>query len=252
MIRLLTTLLLLCPVMLIAQTEGRALYKKTVKMDPKRLERVPEEFRDRIPKEFTSESELLYNSTHAIYKRIASEQEGDSQMGRRGMRFRMGRQGGQDDQTYVNLEENRRVEYMEFFDKKYLIKEELPAHDWKITGNKAQHEGMLVMEATTEINDSTTASAWFAPQIPVSIGPEGWSGLPGLIVRVEERGGMSITELSSIEDWSEEMSIDEPTKGKEMTREEFRAMRDEKMEEMRKMREARGDGPGGRRVIIRG
>ncbi|MFD2908522.1 GLPGLI family protein [Flavobacterium ardleyense] len=62
--------------------------------------------------------------------------------------------------------------------------------------------------------------AWYCPSIPFSYGPKGYTGLPGLILELQVRHikwGATKISLST-----ENKIIDEPTKGKVVTEEEYK------------------------------
>lgn len=162
--------------------------------------------------------------------------------------MRMRFAGMQNDRAYKNLEENRTVDKRELFGKAFLIEDELESLEWKLTGERKQLLNYLVMEATTTIQDTVPVSAWFTPQIPLGHGPQAYSGLPGLILEVNQNDGRMVLTASDIvlEDIPDNMIVP-PTKGKKVSREEFRQIRKEKMEEMR----AQSGGRRGR-MIIRG
>jgi GLPGLI family protein len=92
------------------------------------------------------------------------------------------------------------------------------------------------MEMLAEV----TITAWYAPEIPVSQGPEGYWGLPGLILEVSD-GRTSILCSKVALNIKEKVTIKAPAKGKKVTQAEFDKIVAEKMEEMRQM-----GGPGGR------
>ena len=60
----------------------------------------------------------------------------------------------------------------------------LGATDWEITGEAGP---MICGESTFEARSRATGDTvvYFAPNVPISEGPDGLSGLPGLILRVE-------------------------------------------------------------------
>ena len=94
--------------------------------------------------------------------------------------------------------------------------------------------------------------AWFTMQIPVSLGPEKYKGLPGLILELntdfKARRGSGRRSITASKVELKELSagtIEKPSKGKKVTREEFREIMKEKMQEMRENR-----GKGGRGGII--
>lgn len=65
-------------------------------------------------------------------------------------------------------------------------------HQWTLTGEEKCVEGRTLLEATTPrtiqtrdgSESTTTVQAWYAPDIPVSYGPLGYDGLPGLIMEL--------------------------------------------------------------------
>lgn len=70
-------------------------------------------------------------------------------------------------------------------DEPIMVEEPIPDFDWQITGKSktvAEHQSF---EATTTFR-GRDYSAWFAPDIPVNAGPWKFSGLPGLILEVND------------------------------------------------------------------
>ena len=74
-------------------------------------------------------------------------------------------------------------------------------------------------------------TAWYTPQIPVSAGPERYWGLPGLILEINAgRTTMLCTEIVII---LRVVEIKKPSKGKEVSRDEYDVMMKKKSEELR-------------------
>jgi GLPGLI family protein len=93
-----------------------------------------------------------------------------------------------------------------------------------------------------EIPKEIVVTAWYTPQVPVGHGPGEYSGLPGLIL---ELNVYRTTILCSkiIMNPKEAEKIEPPTKGKEVTREEYIKIVKDKTEEMREnFRGGRGRG----------
>lgn len=72
--------------------------------------------------------------------------------------------------------------------------------------------------------------AWFTPEIPVSFGPLGYYGLPGLIVELDTPHKQYV--LQEINSHRDALHIEAPKKGKETSREEFNALRKKKQDEL--------------------
>jgi GLPGLI family protein len=65
----------------------------------------------------------------------------------------------------------------------------LPARPWKITDNKRVINGYNCRKAVYQKNDSTRIYAWYTTSITPSVGPEGFCGLPGLIMGIATEDG---------------------------------------------------------------
>ncbi|MFT6808450.1 MAG: GLPGLI family protein [Saprospiraceae bacterium] len=236
---------LLTPFIMIGQKSGKVTYDMTIKVEIP--DRVPQQFRDRIPKEQKVIKELYFDESESNYKtgERAEEEAGieENEFSRR-FRRRFGRGMGTG-QTYKDIAGDKMIDKRNLMDKDFVIYGILPEYKWKVTGQKKQVLTYLVMEATTTVGDSIAVSAWFAPQIPVSNGPGTYQGLPGLILELNIDNGKQVivannVALGPIEDGI----IEIPSKGKEVTMEEFEAIRKEKTKEMREQRGAGGLGNG--------
>lgn len=87
--------------------------------------------------------------------------------------------------------------------------------------------------------------AWYTPEIPVNHGPGDYWGLPGLILEVNaDQTQIVCTKL--VLNSKEKVEIKSPSKGDEVTQEEYNKIRDKKMKEMREMYGGQRRG-GGRR-----
>jgi GLPGLI family protein len=92
-----------------------------------------------------------------------------------------------------------------------------------------------------ELPKEITITAWYTPEIPVNQGPEGYWGLPGLILEVND--GKTIILCSKVVlNPKEKAEIKPVTKGKAVSQKEYDETVIKKMEEFREMNQ----GPGGR------
>lgn len=92
-----------------------------------------------------------------------------------------------------------------------------------------------------------TITAWYTPEIPVNQGPEGYWGLPGLILEVND-GKTTILCSKVVLNPKEKTDIKAPTNGKEVSQKEYDDTVIKKMEEFREMN---GGAGGGRRFEMR-
>lgn len=94
-----------------------------------------------------------------------------------------------------------------------------------------------------ELPKEITITAWYTPEIPVSQGPEGYWGLPGLILEVND--GKTIILCSKVVlNPKEKTEIKAPSKGKTVSQNEYDEIVVKKMEEFREMNQGRSGGGG--------
>ena len=113
----------------------------------------------------------------------------------------------------------------------FLIESGTDTVKWKITGNQKEVLGYSCLEAEL-VGASKKTVAWFAPTLPIQTGPDGYSGLPGLILSIDiEDGKMTLTaskiEFKPID--SKELA--KPKDGKRVTAQEYKKIVDEKTKE---------------------
>lgn len=91
-----------------------------------------------------------------------------------------------------------------------------------------------------------TVTAWYTMDIPVNQGPEGYWGLPGLILEIND-GKTTILCSKIIINPKDKSEIKAPTKGKVVSQKEYDEIVTKKMEEMMEMNQGQG-GRGGFRM----
>lgn len=236
-----------------AQLSGEIHYATTVNMhknlpDDERGERM----KKWIPETMDFENLLLFTGTETVYKNVHNEGEEvnfeDEEDRRKSMIKK--RMAPANDIIYTNVETGEVVEKKEFMDKIFLIRDSIVNSRWKLTGEMKVVSDMNCLKAEYIPNaadslDTLQMYVWFSPEIPVSSGPAGYGGLPGLIVYLNEFDGTKVISLTKIVMREiDKGEIEEPKKGKEVTREEFYEIVMKKMEEQRKNWEG-GHGGGG-------
>ncbi|MCU0350454.1 MAG: GLPGLI family protein [Flavobacterium sp.] len=93
---------------------------------------------------------------------------------------------------YINTEKNLKIKINYFAEKKYFIND-TTRYDWTIYNESKIIDNKICYKATTInktlINDTIKEKeivAWFYPEIPISFGPKGYDGLPGLIMELQD------------------------------------------------------------------
>ncbi len=222
---------------------------------------------------------LTFNKTESIYKE-EEVLEAPGQGG--GMRFGMMSSFTNGNQ-YKNVKEQVLLQDQEFFGKQFLIKDDLPQLKWVMGSETKQIGKYMCFKATTTMvstdfdfsrfrrppnrnnenppdssknkevkrKDETPKEievvAWYTMQIPVNQGPGEYWGLPGLILEVNS-GRTTILCSKIILNPEEKTTIKVPSKGKEVTKEEYNKIVKKKTEEMREnFMRGRSSGGGNRR-----
>jgi GLPGLI family protein len=236
---------------------GRATYKThrkssfeldstTIAANPGIQEQMEAQMRKMFQKTFT----LDFTKSESMYK---EEQELDAPKGpsaNSGVMVMMMGGDGSSDILYKNISQNRMAHKTELMGKVFLIKDNLEAYDWKLTGEaknignyscyKAVYEkeeediqiDMIDGEVKEEkVTKKRTLVAWYTPEVPISNGPSNYGGLPGLILEVND-GDQTIVCSEIVLNPKEVKKIKEPTKGKTVTREKFSEISLEKTKEM--------------------
>ena len=175
-----------------------------------------------------------------------------------GKNFAPGRQ-------YKNVKTNTQLQEQEFYGKKFLINDALQPIEWSLESETKQIGNYSCFKATALIptneltwysfswdklrnsteseTDSTqvkevkmtAVEAWYTPQIPVRHGPLEYWGLPGLILEVSaDNTTMLCSKLVLNPD--EVIEIVAPSKGKEVSKNEYQVIITEKMKEFRNNR----------------
>ncbi|MBF6608454.1 MAG: GLPGLI family protein [Flavobacterium sp.] len=237
---------------------------------------------ERMRKMFEKTFILNFDKTASIYKEEEKlDAPGQENQGRRFMSSMMGGGGT----YYKNVKDKMFTVDREFMGKEFLVKDSLPKMEWKMEGESRQIGGYTCYKATAvkpvsksdirnlrpkkkdekatetekpaatstnfmdqfEMPEEVLITAWYAPEIPVSQGPEGYYGLPGLILEVND--GKTVILCSKVVlNPKEKANIKAPTKGKVVTQAEYDKIMVEKMQEMQQM----NSGPGGTTIRIGG
>tara|TARA_B110000046_G_scaffold135798_1_gene142049 strand:- start:721 stop:1569 length:849 start_codon:yes stop_codon:yes gene_type:complete len=277
--QLTTLLLLLFTIVTFSQKkfEGKATYMSKRTMDMSRFDKMSEQQKKQMKARFKNFLEktytLSFNKSESSFKEnVTLDAPGTSGPS-------WGRSNGQGS-IYKNLKDKEMIEDVEQFSKRFRVVEEMEFPQWEMSGESKQIGQYLCYKASmvkvdnsidwggifgrrggnakkkdsTKVKDikdikdtketvkTQTITAWYTPQIPVSAGPEGYWGLPGLILEINAgRTTMLCTEI--IINPQDVVEIKKPSKGKEVSREEYDVMMKQKSEELReRFQNRRGGG----------
>ncbi len=129
---------------------------------------------------------------------------------------------------YMDMNTKTSISQENILDRTFLIKETVKTYDWNITTENKEIINKKCTKAT--LKENPTIVAWFTSEIPVSFGPMGYYGLPGLILQLETPSKNYIIQEISVS--KENISIKAPDKGKEISREDFDALKKKKQESL--------------------
>ncbi len=120
-----------------------------------------------------------------------------------------------------------------------LVEKESNEFNWILIDEKKLIGNVVCFKAkTTKIIDRTNETksieviAWYAPSITLQIGPDGYFGLPGLIIQIKDRNITTTLKKLKFNDKKNEIII--PSKGKKMSEAEYRKYIREIIPESRK------------------
>lgn len=255
--------------------QGKATYMSKTTMDMSRFDKMSEQQKKQMMARFKSFLEKTYTLSFNRQESSFKENVKLEAPGASGPSW--ARSNGQGS-IYKNIKERKMIEDKEQFSKRFLIKENMQQPQWKLASETKQIGQFTCYKATYEKKDTNidwgnifrrgdnqkkkdstktkenkpkpektvVVTAWYSPQIPVSAGPAEYWGLPGLILELNAgRTTMLCTEV--VLNPEENLEIKVPTKGKEVTREEYNSIVKEKSEELREQFRNRRRNGGGRR-----
>ena len=130
---------------------------------------------------------------------------------------------------YVDFGKQEQTAQYNFYGRNFYVVDSLKQNEWAFGNESREICGMHCTKATLT-TDSMTADVWFSAETPIPAGPQYFYGLPGLVVEVS-MGPVTYT-LTEIKALDKESKLKQPTKGKKVTDEEFKAIVEEKMKSM--------------------
>jgi GLPGLI family protein len=232
---------------------------------------------ERMKKMFEKTFFLNFDKTASIYREEEKlDAPGQGQGG--GMRMMSSFMGG-GGTYYKNVKEKKYTVDKEFMGKEFLIKDSLTTYNWQMSSEARVIGGYNCFKATAVIPASKTdfrnfkpkkkeevkegeekkeekgkrtnfmddfdlpkeitITAWYTPEIPVNQGPEGYWGLPGLILEVND--GKTVILCSKVVlNSKDKVEIKAPNNGKEISQKEYDETVTKKMQEMSEMNGGRG------------
>ena len=247
-----TTLLflVLLPLVFIAQKqEGVIQYDEIMKLQIELPEEM-KQYEHLIPKERITKMELFFDESASLYtKSVEVAETEENPFGGNVQRQVMTIGGGENSQIYVNQSNKKVIRSENVMGQQFLVTEPLEKKDWKVLNEQKNILSYTCIKAELEVDSTTTLTAWFSPNLPLSIGPALYYGLPGAVLEIEIKRENSnrtiVARKIEISEASDKIVV--PKKGKKVSKEDFDALVQARVEEMRQ----NSDGGNGNNIIIK-
>jgi len=140
-------------------------------------------------------------------------------------------------QIYKNFETNEITTYDRIYGDPFFYTENKEMFDWYLTSQQDTINGYLCQMATTFFAGREYI-AWFTPEINISEGPYKFSGLPGLIIKIEDTKAHYLFELQTLTKVMDVENITLPFSSEnyiEVTRDDFYKTRKHTAENLREI-----------------
>ncbi|WP_179352971.1 GLPGLI family protein [Winogradskyella vidalii] len=128
--------------------------------------------------------------------------------------------------SYFDFKNRKVIFEKDLFNELYLVERDISALEWVLKKEKLVLNNLTCYKAITSITvegrggtEEIPITAWYTSDINISAGPDGFGGLPGLIIQLEK--GNFVTTLKRIEFLDKKNKIDLPHKGKEILEDDF-------------------------------
>jgi len=259
MIKLLTTLILFCSLIINGQNfTGKAIYKTSIKSSFSFDEDENSTMSDDMKKQLQAQLHKMNQKTFILnfdqktssYKEEIILDVPKPQVG--GGDIVMMSFGGSGNASvyFKNIKEKRFSNQTEIMGKRFLVKDKLPEYKWELSsetkniGNYTCYKATFTEEVeniqmTFDIGEAKEekkketiiTTAWYTPQISVANGPGNYQGLPGLILEIND-GKKIIVCTEIILKPFEKNTIKEPKKGKVISQNKFLKIQKQKTDEM--------------------
>ncbi len=230
--------------------QGRILYEETIQFKLDLGGDIDSELLAKIPSSNKSYFELLFTPTASLYKPTEGPKKDNDPVAFKseGTEIEIHTKKAINE-THFEIEKNKMTQKIDFMSRIFLIEDEAESLSWKLTNETKKILGYECLKATYT-KDDIVHTAWYSSQIPLSIGPSKFVGLPGAILELCVGDNQRVFKASNVELGEDYKGrITPPKKGKRVSRDEFNKIKEEKYKEMEE-EYGEGHGSGGVKVFI--
>nr|WP_121269693.1 GLPGLI family protein [Pedobacter schmidteae] len=154
-----------------------AAFKKALEGSDGMLDNLFDSYKKSTPQFKVVKSTLKFSAGKTLFTPVAAETDG-SMMSFDGMG------PDQPNIVYTNLDAHTFTTEKIVFDETFLLKDNTRKINWKLTSEMRTIAGYECRRANAIIMDSVYVVAFYTDKIPVSGGPESFTGLPGMILGI--------------------------------------------------------------------
>jgi GLPGLI family protein len=202
--------------------------------------------------------ELNFNKSQALYEKIVEMEAPAPNTSGISVSVSFSNEG----KKFIDLKEKKSFIEDDIFGKEFLIVEDLKSYDWQMTSEtkkigeyicyKAQTVKKVTEKEKKEYQDylkrnetkKTTGlfsisepqdeiiTAWYTPEIPISVGPNNYWGLPGLILEVSSNKEIILCTKIDLSQTGKS-TLKKPSTGKKVTQKEFDDIQEKKFNSMK-------------------
>lgn len=195
-----------------------------------------------LPEQGLTVQMLNFNSKKALFEEDNSEKEATPSGLQRALMYENSLKPPRAvvHKVYFDFEKDQQLEQVEYLTRVFLVESNIETLAWKLGSEKKKILEYTCMEASVTLDDQEIV-AWFSPEIPVSLGPSVYSGLPGLILAVERNGETAYVATTVTLTTPPEASMEKPDNGNKVSQEEFKAIQEEKEKEWKENSQGQGE-----------
>jgi GLPGLI family protein len=137
---------------------------------------IPDEAKEKMQKYITGNWEFIFDQDRSLYKAEKKESEENN---KGFFPFSLGKQTNE---IYTDYSKNLRIIRRNIMGEDYLLTDTIPRMNWKIMHDVRNIAGHECRKAIGIIHDTIYVVAFYTDEILLRGGPEGFNGLPGMIL----------------------------------------------------------------------
>jgi GLPGLI family protein len=132
---------------------------------------------------------------------------------------------------YKNFKENQTLTFEDYNGKQFIIQDSLQKQPWILEKEKLTFLGYDIKKAKFE-TENELFEAWYAPKLNIKNGPDKFSGLPGIILKIEITNKIADPKektyfIATKVELNDKEKITKPTKGQLISRKDYNKMSEE-------------------------